>query len=77
MNLIGVRGSVPLSVKLLRSEKMNRRKSKPIDIAKLANRKDGEARTMLKELEGEPTGNRSADPRWPSRFTSVGPKDAR
>ncbi len=56
---------------------MNRRKSKPIDIAKLANRKDGEARTMLKELEGEPTGNRSADPRWPSRFISVGPKDAR
>jgi len=56
---------------------MQRRKPEPIDITKLANREQGEALAMLKELEGDPKRKRSSDPRWPSRFVSVGPKTAR
>jgi len=52
---------------------MNGRKPKPIDIAKLANPEHGEAHEMLKDLEGARKSKRSSKPRWPLRFTSVGP----
>jgi len=53
---------------------MNSRKSKPINIAKLANFEYGEAHEMLKDLEGARKSQRSSKARWPSRFTSAGPK---
>ncbi len=46
-------------------------KSKSIELARIANDKTGEARTMLRELEGTPKAKRSSNPRWPSRFLAV------
>ncbi len=49
-----------------------RTKPKFIDLAKLANDKTGEARAMLRELEGTPKAKHPSEVRWPSRFASVG-----
>ena len=47
-------------------------KSKFIDLAKLANDKTGEARAMLRELEGTPKAKHPSEACWPARFASVG-----
>ncbi len=47
-------------------------KPKSIDLARLANDKNGEARAMLKELEGASKTERLRIPRWPARFASLG-----
>jgi len=46
-------------------------KPKFIDLARLANDKTGEARAMLKELEGTPKATRLSEALWPTRFISL------
>ncbi len=47
------------------------RKQKPISLAGLAHEDRSRVPAMLKELEGEPNGNPSSEPRRALRFFSV------